>query len=570
MSTDSQSLHHEFVPNGAVSSPRWLMLAFCAFTMAYGWGWRGSYGHEQGAMFAGAIMGMAVCLASGRESFYRRTAIAGVFGAAGWGWGGGLSNMEQTFYVRSDSFPDVAYAFACFYLFGVLWAGIGAACLSLALTLPRSQIRGFVVTTIAIAVALAGCFVTFFFFPDMRRAIAKFGEQHFHDSKYFSASLILVVSTIVWMVRPSDRPEAWLFLKGAVAWWAGYLLLTKFGGLVLAPPHRSESWSGFVGVLVILLHHLRAAHNRAALMFTIYGMITGGFAFMLALLIPHPMNVRWGPFATYFTQVSWKWSEELFGLFMGLGIGYAAWRLLRQPLQAPAEDVERKNSDFSAVFFLFVCLPWANFWKNVQDWTVRYQVLPKTLVNGLYPWQWFLLVGLALTLLGCYVMRLLWTGRLNAFLPRTSFGKAAILFLIVLWTGQFGLAMHRFMDQRNSDQVLVEVSYWLLAIAATFCLFLLAERAPSEGTMEPVGTSPSAVAWATGRRLWISLGAMPLVVCLFASIAIAVQDGPDDRSRWRFGSKAYWRNPARRSEVALEKRLQKQQTPEETSPAKIE
>ena len=548
----------------------WLLLAFCAFTMAYGWGWRGSYGHEQGAMFAGAIMGMAVCLASGWPSLYRRTALAGVFGAVGWGWGGGLSNMEQTFYVRSDSFPDVAYAFACFFLFGVLWSGIGAACLSLALTLPRSQVRGFVVPAIAVASALVLCFLTFFFFRDLKRAVATFGENHFHDSKFFSASLTLIASSLVWVLRPTDRAQAWLFMKGALAWWAGYLLLTKFGGLVLAPPHRSESWSGFVGVLVMLIHHFRATKNHAALMFTIYAMITGGFAFMLALFIPHPMNVRWGPFATYHTQVSWKWSEELFGLFMGLGVGWAAWRLFRGSLQSPVEDVDRKSSDYPAVFFLFVCLPWANFWKNVQDWTVRYELLPKTLVNGLYPWQWMLIVGVFLTLMGCYVMWLFWNGQLNHFLPTTAFGKGAILFLIVLWTGQFGLAMHRFMDQRKSDQVLVEVSYWLLATASTFCLLILTSRAPLNESHEKDGRSPFEPTWKTGKRIWISLASMPLIVCLFASIAVAVQEGPDNRARWRFGSKAYWRNPARRSEVALEKGSQTKTAPAEKPSVKTD
>lgn len=557
------------IANTAPTNP-WLILAFCAFTMAYGWGWRGSYGHEQGAMFAGAVMGMAVCLASGRPSFYRRTALAGVLGAVGWGWGGGLSNMEQTFYVRSDSFLDVAYAFGCFFLFGVLWSGIGAACLSLALTLPRSQLRGFVVPATAVASALVCCFLVFFFVPDLKRTIARFGETYFHDSKYFSASIILVISSLVWLVRPADRAQAWLFIKGALAWWAGYLILTKFGGLALAPPHRSESWSGFVGVFTMLIFHFRATKNYAALMFTTYGAITGGFAFMLALLIPHPMNVRWGPFATYHTQISWKWSEELFGLFMGLGIGWAAWRLFRAPLQSPVEDVGRKSSDFPAVFFLFVCLPWANFWKNVQDWTVRYELIPKTLVNGLYPWQWFLLVGVFLTLMGCYVMCLLWNGRLSHFLPATSFGKGAILFLIVLWTGQFGLAMHRFMDQRKSDQVLVEVSYWMLAISATFCLLMLTARAPSDSDEPTSASGPFEPVWKSNRPLWISLGFAPVVVCVFALIATAVQEGPDNRSRWRFGPNAYWRNPARRSEVALEKRLQSGAATDEKPAGKAE
>ena len=67
-----------------------------------------------------------------------------LFGAVGWAWGGGLSNMEQTFYVVSDSFPDVLWAFGGVFLVGCLWSGIGSAILSLALTRPRSEFNGYI------------------------------------------------------------------------------------------------------------------------------------------------------------------------------------------------------------------------------------------------------------------------------------------------------------------------------------------------------------------------------------------------------------------------------------------
>jgi hypothetical protein len=65
-----------------------------ALVMAYGWGYRGIVGHEGGAMVPGALLGMAICLASGRGDWYRRTAVAGLFGAVGWAWGGSMSYME--------------------------------------------------------------------------------------------------------------------------------------------------------------------------------------------------------------------------------------------------------------------------------------------------------------------------------------------------------------------------------------------------------------------------------------------------------------------------------------------
>ncbi len=115
----------------------------CAVAMAFGWGWRGSYGHEAGAMVPGALLAMAACLCSGRQDLYRRTAIAGLFGALGWYVGGSLSNMEHNFYIISDSLPDVAYGYFGMGLIGLLWAGVGGGVLALALTRPRSELVSF-------------------------------------------------------------------------------------------------------------------------------------------------------------------------------------------------------------------------------------------------------------------------------------------------------------------------------------------------------------------------------------------------------------------------------------------
>ena len=60
---------------------------------------------------------------------------------------------------------------------------------------------------------------------------------------------------------------------------------------------------------------------------------------------------------------------------------------------------------------------------------------------GLFAWQWFLVVGLLLTALGLYVLWRVHRGTLAAILPQSAFGKGAILFLSVLWIGQFGVAI---------------------------------------------------------------------------------------------------------------------------------
>ena len=59
--------------------------------MSVGWGIRGDYGHEAGAAIPGALLGLAVCLASGREDWWRRASIMGLCGAIGWAFGGQMS-----------------------------------------------------------------------------------------------------------------------------------------------------------------------------------------------------------------------------------------------------------------------------------------------------------------------------------------------------------------------------------------------------------------------------------------------------------------------------------------------
>src|SRR5690606_16001669 len=67
------------------------LCALAAVVMAYGWGYRGIVGHEGGAMVPGALLGLAVCLGSARLDWHRRAAVAGLFGAVGWAWGGSFS-----------------------------------------------------------------------------------------------------------------------------------------------------------------------------------------------------------------------------------------------------------------------------------------------------------------------------------------------------------------------------------------------------------------------------------------------------------------------------------------------
>ncbi|MCP4644193.1 MAG: hypothetical protein GY851_27370 [bacterium] len=98
-----------------------------ALSLAIGWGIRGNFGHEYGAMLPGCLTAVAVCLFSGREDWRRRVAYFAMFGALGWGFGGSISYMQVVSYTHSGHLPSQIYGFAGLLWIGFLWAALGGA-----------------------------------------------------------------------------------------------------------------------------------------------------------------------------------------------------------------------------------------------------------------------------------------------------------------------------------------------------------------------------------------------------------------------------------------------------------
>ena len=102
-------------------------ILLCGVALSLGWGIRGNFGHEYGAMIPGALTAIAVCLVSGRSDWRERVAYFGMFGALGWGFGGSISYMQVIGYTHSDHAPSVYYGFLGLFLIGFLWGGMGGA-----------------------------------------------------------------------------------------------------------------------------------------------------------------------------------------------------------------------------------------------------------------------------------------------------------------------------------------------------------------------------------------------------------------------------------------------------------
>ena len=494
------------------------MALLAAFAMAYGWRYRGTVGHEGGATIPGAMLAIAVCLASRRTDWYKRAAVAGLFGAVGWAWGGSLSYMEQTAYIRSDSFPDVLYGTAVFFFLGALWAGIGGAVLGLAFTLPRSALRRLVNPFVAICAAFLVTYLFLFFNPAWNDVLDRTTAQYFNDADAYAAITVIVVSGLYALVRPKERAEALLLLACGVAWWVGYLALTKFGGLRLGPPYRSEGWGGVLGILVVLVAYLSRTRNRAALMLCLYGLLAGGLAFSMAYTLLRP------------------WAEESVGFFMGLGVALGIQRLERDELAPAEEDAPATGLDVFSVFAMLVAMLWMNLRRSPMLWLERYHIFTKKAVVGLLPWQWFTIGGALVSMLALYALYLYAKGRL-AIAPHTAFGKAMLVLILLIWITMAGSIAMDLPNPSTDAFPLPELTLFALATITTALLLGLTDA----NTTPASGAAPSDARWRVSVGYAGSWAASIAIVFGCTAYALYDYNGPGAGSRLRFGPNAYWR-----------------------------
>lgn len=535
-------------PKHPKSKDAFFLSALAALVMAYGWGYRGVTGSERGAMAAGAMLGLALCLGSTREDWRRRGAVAGLFGAIGWCWGGSFSYMEQTFYTVSDSMPDVLFGYSALFLLGGLWAGIGGAVLGLAFTLPRSKLERFTWVFLGIAAALLANFLCFYCWPALAEGIESISRIFPNSGGNWYTSLVVILVGGSWsLVRSRERKEALLFVACAMGWLIGYGLLTwlpgrilPFPGTSLGPPYRLETWSGIVGVLVVLMIWLAREKNRAALMLSCYGILGGGLAFSVAVFVRHAVRVGWGIFAAMKGQMQWKIAEESFGLFMGLAIALGVVRLARGGLAPAQEDApSRTRLDVTAGLVMLVGILWLNLRRTPIAWIERYEIFPREPVGGLMPWIWFTMGGVMLAALVIYALYLYSKDRFP-LTPSSAYAKGGLLLLVLMWVTAMSSLAQSIVGGR--DFPWTEATFLTLCTVTSAMLFT--PRTASEPCPHSDLVSREDVRWNVGRGyalIWLSV---PIVLVAITLLSMGMQEGPAKGARTRFGPHAYWREAA--------------------------
>ncbi len=552
---ENRSLTNHRSPFSAVS-----LCLLSALTMSYGWGFRGEYGHEAGAMVASALMAIALCLASGRPDWHKRCAVAGFFGAVGWAFGGQFSYMEHSvFYAHSDSFPDVLYSYGVLFLLGGIWAGIGGAILILSLTEKRSYLEKFIGPIVAVYVVwiLVGWF--FRLSPDW---VARWMSPEFHQNyveslrgfqkvmgtakvDWMTAFTALITAAVYWAFSPGKREACRLIMLIAAGWLVSAAFFMLLIGFPLAPPHRGENWAGTLGIFFAMFGYLTWRKHRAGRLFMSYCTLAGGFGFTLANFIRIPFTASWGPIADSISLRligGWKTTEQGFGLLMGLGIAFGILRLLKGHLPPPQEDTNERKLNELSTLGLLVPILWFNLHKNVDRWTERHDLISHDLLFGFSATAWY---DLIFTLLCGLVIYAVLRNRRSplALIPATDFGKGQILYLFYLIVTLVAAFMLNLAEMKELMRIWVECTFWITCVLCAW-LVLRMGVGVCPPAFQDMPSQPAAVtdkAWRLGVFHWIVWICVPIIMILLTWATLYFESGPISRGRLRFGPNAYWR-----------------------------
>ena len=180
-------------------------IVLSGLAMSVGWGFRGDYGHEAGAMVPGALLGLAICLSSGRPDWWSRSIIMAFCGAVGWAFGGQMSYGQITGYTASSSLADVAYGYGCLFVIGGLWAGTGSAILALSVTQSRSYLESFAGPLIALWLVWFAMD-----FSGLTEWLVK--SWYLNDTDWFAALSALLVASVYAAIVPRSRPACFFIM----------------------------------------------------------------------------------------------------------------------------------------------------------------------------------------------------------------------------------------------------------------------------------------------------------------------------------------------------------------------
>lgn len=457
-----------------LSRPGLACVLWVGLSLAIGWGIRGNFGHEYGAMIPGMLASLAAALLSGRSDWHRRTVFFAFFGALGWSFGGSISYMQVIAYTHSGHSVSQLYGFASLFVIGFLWAALGGAGAALPAFLSRERLTGFFVplTVVFAAWTLQDFIVARWFEGDP--AYRQEDPLYWYDTDWVAALVAIAAVLALALARRRLDSASSLILHLAVGWWIGFLVLVNLLGWRMTPP-RGDNWAGCVGMVAgMWIYFQRNGLSGVTFASLICGFV-GGFGFASGDLLKL-LGVATG------WQTNWhSVLEQTYGLINGIGLAVALFWVAPRAPRLNEEAPRRKWTEIYAAGFVLLVLTYLNLSKNPEVW-VQAGAMPATLA-GLSAGAWF---GLAYAALAMVFLTLA-VAQQRRPLPLLSLNwlaRGQLLYLAFLWVmviGNFERALVSFTPQRLVTEGVIFLNAALCTLGILLSAPVVNHESPETG-----------------------------------------------------------------------------------------
>ncbi|MFO1461525.1 MAG: hypothetical protein U1G08_19240 [Verrucomicrobiota bacterium] len=424
--------------------------------LSIGWGIRGNFGHEFGALLPGALAAMTGVLLSGRADWHSRVAWFGFLGALGWSFGGSMSYMQVIAYTHSGHSGSILYGFASLFLIGFLWAALGGAGTALSVVWNRRQLESLLPALAAVAVAWG---LQSWIEARLGRDPSFRHEDplYWYDTDWLAAATAPAAVLVMAAFRRRWDAGSSLVLHLSVGWWIGFLVLVNGLGLRMTPP-RGDNWSGCLGMTLGLWVWL---FHRGALPVLLASMVSGfagGFGFSTAALL-ESLELTSGLHTNWHSIL-----EQTYGFLNGLGIAAVFWLLRTRVPVVPEGESFSRGARLAPAAFVGVVLPWLNLQRDPQDW-IRSKAIPESL-HGIPSELWF---HAAFALLAAAILWVLFRASTRSLdlLPQSERGRGQVVLLFLLWfmvIGNLAKALPGFQAERLVTEGVIHVNALLLTL----------------------------------------------------------------------------------------------------------
>jgi hypothetical protein len=430
-----------------------------ALSLSIGWGIRGNFGHENGALIPGALAAIAVVLTAGRADWGRRIAYFAFFGALGWSFGGSMSYGQVLGYTHSGHSLSVIYGFASLFVIGFLWGSVGGVGTALPAVLNREQLTEFFAPLTAIFLAWQGQDLFERWLVTIDSAYRQESPLYWYDTDWLGVVVAIVAVLVLALIRRRLDQASTFILYMAVGWWVGFAVLVLLLGVRMTPP-RGDNWAGCVGMTAGMILYCERRGWRALTRAAVIAGFVGGFGFAFANLIKL-LGIATG-WPTNWHSVM----EQSYGFINGLGIAAVMLPLARQAPAVSDEPPVRRWTEIYALCFVLVVMTYINFDRNPETW-VKAGTVPAAIL-GISADAWF---ALAYLLLGVMLVTLLVRHLRQPlpFIPAGWLGKGQLFYLVLLWwvvIGNFERSVVAFAPQRLVTEGVIffnaVVCSWLL------------------------------------------------------------------------------------------------------------